>query len=82
MLSILTFDDLEVIKVERKGNTADKFLAHFSSKQLKKYQWTENSKVTVEITYEDMFDKATTYNYKVTNYKKVLLFETVEFEEE
>lgn len=44
-----TFDDCEVKKVVRKGSSIDTFTANYSSKQLKKYKWTPDSKVSVEI---------------------------------
>ena len=48
-----TFDDCEIKKVVRKGSSIDTFTANYSSKKLKKYKWTPDSKVTVEIKYND-----------------------------
>lgn len=77
-----TFDDCVVKKVDRKGSDADTFTAHYSSKKMKKYKWTNNSKVTITIKYHDAYDEALTFKYSVTINKKRFFGETVVFEKE
>ena len=47
----VTFDDCVVTEVKREGDTVDSFFAHVSSKQMKAYKWTADSRATVKITY-------------------------------
>lgn len=77
-----TFDDCEVKKVVRKGSSIDTFTANYSSKQLKKYKWTPDSKVSVEIKYGDANDKTITFNFGVAEYEKHIPGDKVVFEEE
>lgn len=64
-----TFDDCTVKKVVRKGKSIDTFTAYYTSKKLDKYKWTNNSKVTITITYGDAFDKSLSFKYSVVEYK-------------
>ena len=77
-----TFVDCEVKKVVRKGSSIDTFTANYSSKQLKKYKWTPDSKVSVEIKYGDANDRTITFNFRVAEYEKHIPGDKVVFEEE
>lgn len=77
-----TFDDIVIKKVVRKGTSIDTFTAYYSSKQLKKYKWTPNSKVSVEIKYNDANEKTITFKYKVEKYEEHFYGDKVVFEEE
>lgn len=79
---IQTFEDCTVTKVERTGETADTFIAHITSKQYKKYDWTENSKVKIKITYKDTNDLSITKKYHVSNFVKHWYGNKVEFIED
>lgn len=74
-----TFDDLVVTKVERDGETVDEFKAYVSSKQLKKYDWTADSKIDITITYSDACDKSINFKYVVKNFEKHWYGDKVEF---
>ncbi len=77
-----TFDDCMVSEVVRDGKTIDTFFTHITSKQMKDYEWTENSKVTIEIHNGDNFETLT-FRYKVKEYKdNWLIPDKVVFEEE
>lgn len=65
-----TFDDCVVTKVEREGDTIDTFMAYVSSKQLKKYDWTADSKITILITYGDAYDKTASFNFVVSTFEE------------
>lgn len=56
--------------------------ANYSSKKLKKYKWTTDSKVTVEIKYNDANEKTITFNYGVVEYEKRVTGDKVVFGEE
>lgn len=71
-----TFDDCEVKKVVRKDKSIDTFTAYYSSKSMKKHKWTPDSKVSVEITYDDLNDESDTNKKKIT-----FKFGVVEYEE-
>ncbi|MCQ2439493.1 MAG: hypothetical protein MJ074_07000 [Oscillospiraceae bacterium] len=73
------FDDCTITKVERKGKTIDTFNAYVSSKQLKKYTWTANSKITITITYGDAYDKTAVFSFVVSNFAEHWYGNTVEF---
>ena len=77
----VTFDDCEITKVERKGKTIDTFFAHVSSKQLKKYDWTANSKVTITITYGDAYDRFIEINFYVSEFEEHWYGDKVVFEQ-
>ena len=64
-----TFDDCTVKKVVRKGKSIDTFTAYYTSKKLDKYKWTNNSKVTITVTYGDAFNKSLSFKYSVVEYK-------------
>ncbi|MGN0604194.1 MAG: hypothetical protein ACI4I2_09455 [Oscillospiraceae bacterium] len=63
------FDDCVVSKVERNGETIDTFYAHVSSKMLKKYEWTADSKISIEITYYDVYGKKINLDYYVSEFE-------------
>ena len=83
-----TIDDIEIKKVVRKGNTIDTFTAYYSSKKLKKHKWTPDSKISVEIRYDDLNnesdenDKTITLKFKVVEYEKRFYGDKVVFGEE
>lgn len=74
-----TFDDFIVTKVDREGETVDEFIAHVSSKQLKKYDWTADSKIAITITYPDVHDKSITLQYAVGTFEEHWYGNKVEF---
>jgi hypothetical protein len=49
---------------------------------MKKYKWTPDSKVTVEIKYNDANEKTITFNYGVVEYEKRVTGDKVVFGEE
>lgn len=63
-----TFDDCTVTKVEREGTSIETFVAVVTSKKLNDYNWTADSKVTVEIYNGASYD-ATIFNFEVIEYK-------------
>lgn len=63
-----TFDDCTVTKVERDGDSIDTFVAVATSKKLKDYKWTADSKVAVEIYNGTSYD-ATIFKFEVIEYK-------------
>lgn len=63
--------DCSVVKVERKGDTIDTYYAHVSNKELKKYKWSVDSKVTVDITYGDAYDKSICVHFYVSMLPKI-----------
>nr|MCR5135574.1 hypothetical protein [Oscillospiraceae bacterium] len=68
--SSVTFDDYVITKVDREGKTIDRFIAHITSKQLKKHNWTADSRVVITITYGDAYDRTVTFNYKVSEFRE------------
>ena len=64
------YDDCEVTKVERKGDTIDTFVAHVSSKELKKHTWSEGEQITVRIKHADAYDETVSYEFFVSEYEK------------
>ncbi len=77
----VTFDDCVITKVERKESTLDTFFAHISSKQMKKYDWTANSKVTITITYGDAYDKTVDLIFTVSQFEEHWYGDKVVFEQ-
>lgn len=76
------FNDCVVSKVVRKGDTIDTFKTIISSKLMKDYDWTENSKVTVKITNGDN-DNPLVFKFKVVEFKdNWLIADKVVFAEE
>lgn len=65
---VTTFNDCAVTKVERKKDTIDSFYAQVSSKQLKNYGWTADSKITVKI-FNDDNSNLIIFCFKVVEYK-------------
>ena len=79
---ITTFDDCIISKVVREGKTVDTFMVTISSKSLKSYNWTKNSKVTVKVINIDEEDLLV-FKFKVSEYKDYWLFaDKVVFAEE
>lgn len=76
----VTFEDCIVEKVERVGTTIDSFLAYLSSDELKEYEWTQDSTVTVKIMNSDRNDPIV-FEYKVAEIAHKLFFTKVEFEQ-
>ena len=77
-----TFDDCIINKVERKGTAIDTFEATITSKLMKDYSWTENSKVTVKIINADSNDPLL-FKFKVVEFKENwLIADKVVFAEE
>ena len=78
----VAFDDCVVTKVERKQDTIDSYFAHISSKQMEKYSWTADSRVTIEITNDAAYDPIC-FSFKVSEYSGNWLFpDKVVFEQE
>ena len=76
------FDDCVVDKVEREGDVIDTFKATISSKLMKDYSWTENSKVAVKIINGDK-DNPLVVKFKVVEFKdNWLIADKVVFAEE
>ena len=74
--------DLTLSKVERKGGTCDTFYAHYTSKEMKNYSWTPDSKVSVEIVYGGVHDKSKVFRFSVDKYDKTWFGIKVEFKQE
>lgn len=68
-----TFDDCTITMVDREGTTIDSFYAHVSSKQMKGYEWTDDSRVTVSITNADE-DNAHVFNFIVDEHQDRWIF--------
>ncbi len=77
-----TFDDCTVTSVKREKSDVDSFKAYITSKTLKKYDWTEDSKVSVEITYHDAYEKTAAYKFSVAKFKDHWYGDKVEFKAE
>lgn len=75
-------NDCVIKKVDRKDDNFDSFTATVTSKSLKKYQWTPNSKITITITYKDACDKKAYFKFKVHSYEKVWNTYKLEFKAE
>lgn len=77
----ITIDDFVIKKVERTGTTIDTFFAQVTSKQLKKYEWTANSKVTITINYGDAYEKFIEINFIVSEFEEHWYGDKVVFEQ-
>ena len=78
----VTFDDCVVTEVKREGDTVDSFFAHVSSKQMKAYKWTADSRATVKITYGEDID-GLQIQFKIAEVRdNWILADKVVFEEE
>lgn len=75
-----TFDDVTIKKVQRNEKEIDSFFAYYTSKQMKQYEWTENSIVNISITYNDVFEKSITLKYQVSEISKSFFGKKVTFE--
>lgn len=63
-----TFDDCTVTKVTRDGEIVDTFIAVVTSEKMGDYEWTADSKVTVEINNGTSYDPIV-FKFKVIEYK-------------
>lgn len=77
----ITIDDFVIKKVERTGTTIDTFFAQVTSRQLKKYEWTANSKVTITINYGDAYEKFIEINFIVSEFEEHWYGDKVVFEQ-
>ena len=64
------FDDCKVTRVHRKDSNIDSFRTTISSKKMKKHEWAADSKVLIEITYHDAYEKTSEYKFSVSEFKK------------
>ena len=78
--STTTINDCKVSKVKRNGDAITDFDVYVSSKQLKNYEWTNNSKIKITITYSDAYNITSTYNFAVKSYSNHWYGDKVEFE--
>ncbi len=75
------FDDFTVSKVDRKEDDIESFNTYVSSKEMKNYTWTADSKITVQIFNGEEYEPII-FHYKVKEYKDTWLFaDKVVFEE-
>lgn len=76
------FSDLVVSKVDRKNKSFDEFVAAVTSKSLKKYKWSTDSRITLTISYGDNINPVVA-SFRVSEYKdNKVLPDKVEFEQE
>ena len=75
------FDDCIVREVLREGTTIDTFKTIISSKMMKDYDWTEDSKVTVKIINNNK-NNPLVFKFKVIEFKDRLIADKVVFDEE
>lgn len=79
---VTIFDDFEIKKVTREGETLDTFVAEYTSEKMKDYKWSANVAVTIEITNGN-YCEPVSLNYKVKEYKENWIFsDSVIFEKE
>ncbi len=79
---VSNYKDWTLSEVRRDGKTPDSFTAVYESKAASKQKWSADSKVKVEL-FDDEKSAAPsqTFTFKVSKYQKVLVLETVEFEQ-
>lgn len=82
----VVYDDWKIDSVDRpKGDSEniENFKAVYTSKNAKKYKWSKNSTVTVEISNGEYANsKPFAIHFKVSNFKdRKILWDTVEFEQ-
>ncbi len=76
------FKDFTITKVERTDTVVDSFNAHYESKEMQKYKWAINDKITVEIK-NSTFCNSVILNYTVKSHKENWIFpDSVVFEKE
>lgn len=63
-----TFTDWTLSKVKREGEDITSFYAHYESKEIGKFKWEQDSKITIEISIGENFAPVI-LNYKVAEYK-------------
>lgn len=68
-----TFDDFIVQEVQRNGDTLDTFIVQLNSKSIKKYDWTADSSVTLEIRNRDGIEPVTVF-FRVSEFKDNKIF--------
>ena len=78
------FKDWEISKVEREKNGGiETFYAIYKNKDAEKYEYTENSSVSVKIVPKNNCDCETlTEKFKVGSYKKIGVLKKITFEKE
>lgn len=75
------FDDFIVQEVQRNGDALDTFIVQLSSKSIKKYAWTADSTVTLEIRNGDGIEPVTVF-FRVSEFKdNKILADKVTFEQ-
>ena len=62
-------DDVKINKVRRDGKTIDEFFAICTSKKMKSYKWTADSKTTITIEYGENYDPLS-FDFIVSKYEK------------
>lgn len=77
--TVTTIDDCLISKVKREGTTIDTFKAYVTSKQVDKYEWTADSKITITITYNDAYEKTATFKFDVGTFEEHWYGDKVEF---
>lgn len=60
-------DDIEIKQVKREGKTIDKFSATYTSKKMKSYKWTADSKITISIDCGENYDPLS-FDFIVSEY--------------
>lgn len=65
---VTTFDDCTITKVNRDGDSVDTFVAVVTSEKMGDYEWTVDSKVTVEFYNGSNYDPIV-FKFKVIEYK-------------
>lgn len=75
-------NDLTLNRVERKGDSIDTFQAYYSSKNIKNFEWTPDSKVVVSIQNGEEYEPLV-FKFRVSEHKDNWLFkDKVVFEAE
>lgn len=63
-----TIKDFTLNEVERKDKPISSFLAHYNSKELKSYKWSEKDTITITVSNGNSFDDMT-FKYEVKEIK-------------
>ena len=79
--STTVLDDFVIKQVKREGKTIDTFSATYTSKKMKSYKWTADSKITISIGYGENYDPLS-FDFIVSEYSdKGLLPDKVVFKQ-
>lgn len=79
--STTVLDDFVIKQVKREGKTIDTFSATYTSKKMKSYKWTADSKITISIRYGENYDPLS-FDFIVSEYSdKGLLPDKVVFKQ-